>query len=234
MGKECFGWEAEIVIRVYVVCEGQTEELFVESVLSDFFVARNIYLTPRLIGKPGHKGGNFRFERLLTDLRNLLGDSKAYCTTLFDFYGLPSSFPGKERAQLMMTGKDKAQAVVQSLMARLEQEMGADSLRRFIPYIQMYEFEGLLFSDCNRLALAIGQPELAMELQRIRADFDSPEDINDSKITAPSKRLTSLYPIYDKPIHGSLAALEIGLTKIRAECSLFDGWLLQLEKLEEL
>jgi Domain of unknown function (DUF4276) len=234
MGKERFGWEAEIVIRVYIVCEGQTEELFVNEVLSDFFAARNIYLTPILIGKPGHKGGNFRFGRLLTDLRNLLGDSNAYCTTLFDFYGLPSGFPGKERAQSMMTGKDKAQVIVQSLMAELEHELAEDSLRRFIPYIQMYEFEGLLFSDCNKLALAIGQPELAMKFQQIRASFDSPEDINDSKITAPSKRLTSIYPIYDKVRHGSLAALEIGLTQIRAECSLFDHWLQQLEKLEKL
>jgi Domain of unknown function (DUF4276) len=234
MGEKCFGWEAEIVIRVYVICEGQTEELFVNEVLLEFFSAQNIYLTPRLIGKPGHQGGNFRFERLLTDVRILLGDSKAYCTTFFDFYGLPSNFPGKEQAQSMQTGKEKAQAIRQSLVARLETELGKDSLRRFIPYIQMYEFEGLLFSDCIELAVAIGQLGLVSKFRQIRQDFDSPEDINDSTITAPSKRIANLYPAYDKPFHGSLAALGIGLTKIRAECSLFDSWLQQLEKLEEL
>jgi hypothetical protein len=222
------------VIRVYVVCEGQTEELFVNEILSNFFAARDIYLTPRLIGKPGHKGGNFRFERLLTDVRSLLGDSKSYCTTLFDFYGLPSNFPGKEQAQSMTTGKDKAQAIKQSLLDRLTKELGEDSLRRFIPYVQMYEFEGLLFSDCLELADAIGQRAIARKLQRIREEFDSPEDINDSKITAPSKRITTLYPAYDKPVHGSLAALGIGIAKIREECSLFDAWLQQLEHLEEL
>jgi Domain of unknown function (DUF4276) len=111
---------------------------------------------------------------------------------------------------------------------------GKDSLRRFVPYVQMYEFEGLLFSDCIELALAIGQPGLVREFRQIRNLFDSPEDINDSPITAPSKRIANLYPVYDKPVHGSLAALGIGLAKIREECSLFDDWLQQLEKLEEL
>ena len=88
------------MIRIHVICEGQTEEMFINEVLAQSFQARNIYLAPSLIGKPGHKGGNFRFERLLTDVKNrLLGDRQAWCTTFFDFYGLPEDFPGKTEAR---------------------------------------------------------------------------------------------------------------------------------------
>jgi Domain of unknown function (DUF4276) len=221
------------MVRVYVICEGQTEETFIKEVLSDLFIAKSIYLQPVLIGKPGHKGGNFTFGRLLTDIKPLLlGDSASYCTTLFDFYGLPNNFPGKDTAQTMTNSEDKAKCITQALVEALRATtISPESLRRFIPYIQMYEFEGLLFSDCFDLASAIGQPQMRRKLQNIRNEFPSPEDINDSYITAPSKRLHNLYPGYDKPMHGSLASLEIGIDTIRKECKLFDRWLQQIEAL---
>lgn len=58
------------MIRVHVICEGQTEEAFVNELLMEPFLALGIYLLPALIGKPGHKGGNFKFERLLHEVRN--------------------------------------------------------------------------------------------------------------------------------------------------------------------
>ena len=70
--------------RVYVICEGQTEEMFVNELLQPMFSNQGVYLMPSLIGKPGHKGGNFKFERLCTDVRNyLLNDKNSYCTTFF-------------------------------------------------------------------------------------------------------------------------------------------------------
>ena len=212
--------------RVHVICEGQTEEMFVNEVLVESFTAQGIYLQPSLIGKPGHKGGNVRFERLLTDVRvRLLGDSTAYCTTFFDFYGLPPDFPGKQEAIRYTDNADKARCIREAMSARLQEVLGSEAMRRFIPYVQMYEFEGLLFSDTNGLAQGINQPALAEGLQAIRAAFASPEMINDSPETAPSKRLLAMFDEYDKPLHGSLAALEIGLGSIRRECPLFNAWL---------
>ncbi len=220
------------MVRVNIICEGQTEETFVQEVLYHLFVSKSIYLNPILIGKPGHKGGNFTLGRLVKDLRPLLGDANAYCTTLFDFYGLPSDFPGKEKAQMMKNIEEKAQCVTQSLVDALQKTaISGDSLRRFIPYVQMYEFEGLLFSDCHRLASAIDQPSLARKFKTIREGFLTPEDINDSKITAPSKRILEIYPRYKKLIHGSSATKEIGIEAIRQECKLFDQWLKQIETL---
>lgn len=85
------------MIRVHVICEGQTEELFVTEMLVEPFLTKGIVLLPALIGQPGHKGGNFSFDRLLTDVRHRLrGDTQSWCSTFFDFYGLPQSFPGKQ------------------------------------------------------------------------------------------------------------------------------------------
>lgn len=223
------------MIRVYVICEGQTEEMFINELLSDLLDPHGIYLYPSLIGKPGHKGGNFRFERLLTDLRvRLLGDSAAYCTTFFDFYGLPADFPGKDEARYKVRSCDKATCLLQGLCEALKVKLGEEPLRRFIPYVQMYEFEGLLFSDTTALAQGINQSALSGAFQDIRDKFESPEDINDSNITAPSKRIKALFPEYDKPVHGSLAALEIGLNAIRRECPLFDRWVKRLGSLQSV
>ncbi|WP_434571958.1 DUF4276 family protein [Pseudomonas sp. Z3-8] len=220
------------MIRIHVICEGQTEEMFINEVLAPAFHHMNIYLVPALIGKPGHKGGNFRFERLLTDVeKRLLGDRQAYCTTFFDFYGLPEAFPGKKEASNKETMDAKADCLLEAMTDKLRQKLGDEVMRRFIPYVQMYEFEGLLFSCPTRLAQGINQPALEAKLLRIRNDFDTPEAINNSPLTAPSKRLQNLYEGYDKPLHGSLAAIEIGLPVIRSQCSRFNTWIKCMESL---
>jgi hypothetical protein len=100
---------------------------------------------------------------------------------------------------------------------------------RFIPFVIMHEFEGLLFSDCTAFARSIGQTRIAPSFQAIRDQFPTPEEINDSPITAPSKRVQELVAGYEKPFHGTLAALEIGLQSIRAQCPHFNDWLVRLE-----
>jgi Domain of unknown function (DUF4276) len=220
------------VIRVHIICEGQTEEMFINKVLAGLYSPKGIYLYPSLIGKPGHKGGNVRYERLLTDLRaRLAGDSTAYCTTLFDYYGLPRDFPGKEEAKEQVGTANKALCVTRALTERLGSKLGEGFLRRFIPYVQMHEFEGLLFSDSDSFAKAINMPNLANDFRRIRAGFESPEEINDDPDTAPSKRIKALFPRYEKPLYGSLATMEIGIEAIRAECPLFNRWLEQIESI---
>lgn len=234
MGKEYSGWAAKQMIRVHIICEGQTEEMFVKEILSGFFSSQGICLIPTLIGKPGHKGGYFKFERLFTDVRaRLLGDKTSYCTTFFDFYGLPENFPGKQEALGCLTLQDKAQYMLDVMADKLREKLGEEPLRRFIPYIQMYEFEGLLFSAPDVLAQAIYKPNLKLEFQKIRDKFTTPEEINNSPFCAPSKRIKKLYSGYDKPIHGSLAAIEIGLDTIRSECQIFDSWLRSIEDLPE-
>ncbi|MYA24523.1 MAG: DUF4276 family protein, partial [Gemmatimonadetes bacterium] len=101
-----------------------------------------------------------------------------------------------------------------------------------IPYVQRHEFEGLLFSDVSVFAGLIEAPEGSVEaLQKIRSHFQTPEDINDNKDTAPSKRIKKVIPWYDKRVNAPLLAIEIGLATIRTECPRFNSWVTSLESL---
>ncbi len=208
--------------------KGKQKKAFIKELLSPHFLSLGTVLSPSLIGKPGHKGGAVNLNRLFPDIRlRLLGDPTAYCTTFFDFYGLDSQFFGKQEASQYVQAADKARCVQEALADHVEVQLGSHAHQRFIPYVQMYEFEALLFSDPLKFAQGVGQSNLHARLQNIRTAFASPEEINDSPVTAPSKRLASLLPEYEKPLMGTLGALEIGLTPMRQACPLFNRWLEQ-------
>jgi hypothetical protein len=220
------------MIRVHVICEGQTEEMFVNEMLIPIFLPRDVLLVPALLGEPGHKGGNVKIERVIKDVQlRLLGDVTSYCTLLIDFYGISPQFPGYEEASRMNQHRTKSDILIREMVKAIEAVVGPEAMRRFIPYVQMYEFEALLFSESNAFASAIGYPALANDFNAIRSKFRSPEEINDSPITAPSKRIEDLFPEFEKPLHGTFGTMEIGIEKIRAECPLFSGWLGQIENL---
>jgi hypothetical protein len=219
------------MIRVHVICEGPTEEDFVRQVLLEPFIGRGIQLLPSCIGRIGHKGGRVNLDRLEFDVNNRFRDRHCYCTTLFDFYGLPAKFPGKAEAEAQTNVAGKQRAVIDALSSWAEGKWGRDTAARFIPYVQMHEFEALLFSAPEVFAKAIGDPGLAKSFQDIRSEFGTPEEINDDPNKAPSKRIKTLYEAYAKPSAPVLAAIEIGLDTIRRECQLFDAWLSRLESL---
>lgn len=73
--------------------------------------------------------------------------------------------------------------------------------------------------------------ELEVQLAKIAEQFETPEHINNSPNTAPGKRIEALIPGYEKPLLGSLAALEVGLSAMRSSCPLFNCWLERLEAL---
>lgn len=218
--------------RAIVVVEGATEETFVSEVLAPHLSGCGVFMSARRIGKPGHKGGRVNFQRAMADVLLLLkGDPQSYCTTLFDYYGLGKGFPRTDVGPNAKS-EDKARSVEQPFHEAAVSKMGHTfHPARFIPYLQMHEFEGLLFSDPAAFASAMGKPELQEEIAKIRASFLNPEEIDDGPTTAPSKRVLSLAPDYDKVYQGNLAALEIGLDKMRGECPRFDAWVSRLEAL---
>jgi hypothetical protein len=154
---------------------------------------------------------------------------------MVDFYGLPKhgdgAWPGRADAAGQATQR-KAASVEKALLKNVVETMGAKfNSNRFVPFVMMHEFEGLLFSDCEAFGRGIGRPNLEHSFRQVRCAFETPEDINDSPITAPSKRVEDIVPGYEKPFLGILAILEIGLQTIRAECPHFAGWLDKLESL---
>ena len=224
--------------RLLVHVEGQTEETFVNQILAPHlykFGYSNV--SARLIGNArqrNRRGGILPWDSFRSDILNhIKQDPTCLMTTMVDYYGLPKtgpgSWPGRDIAGTLPFSI-KAKSVETALSNDIYEEMGNSfDPNRFIPVVMIHEFEGLLFSDCERFGRGIGQPILAPQLQAIRDQFTTPEEINDSVETAPSKRVKKLVPDYEKPLMGTLAAIEIGLDKIRAECPHLRSWLECLE-----
>ena len=215
--------------------EGQSEENFVNMVLSPYLNNRGYTrVNARLLGNARQRfrrGGIKTWTSVRKDILNhLKQDQGILVTTMVDYYGLPQTWPGREEAP----GKafaDRAASVESGLLKDVSDELGSEfDQRRFVPYVVMHEFEGLLFSDAQGFARGILRPELSSKFQAIRDEFATPEEINDSPETAPSKRVAGLIPLYQKPLLGVLAAQEIGIDTIRRECPLFAGWLEELEQ----
>lgn len=76
-------------LEVVVLVEGQTEQKFVNEVLSPYMAAKNIFLTPIVISKKGQKGGDVKFQRVKTDICNHLKQrNDTIISTFVDYYGL--------------------------------------------------------------------------------------------------------------------------------------------------
>jgi hypothetical protein len=180
-------------------------------------------------------GGNVRYGRLKSLVVKLLKQHPAaFCTTFIDYYGRGDAFPGEKSLGKHDSVLEKKTTLEAAFHADVAQDLAPRfDATRFIPYIQMYEFEGLLFSDPERLAVGLYKPEIAAPLTAIRALFPTPEDINNNKLSAPSKRILGLFPGYDKPVGGTLAAHTIGIDRIRASCPLFDSWVTRLVQLSK-
>ena len=202
--------------------EGQTEEEFVKSVLAPHLQQALVTPTAIQLGRARSSmgGGNVSIERLASEMAALYGNFDAV-TSLVDFYG----FRGKG---------DRTAEELEALLGKEIQEMVSSSWdqRKVIPYVQRNEFEGLLFSDVSAFSTSASATNRVLEeLEKVRAMFPTPEDINDNPNTAPSKRIKKLMPEYQKVVFGPLIAQETGLETIRAECPRFAGWLAALESL---
>ena len=219
--------------RILVHVEGYTEEAFVNQVLAPhLYRVGYAGVNARLVGNArqrSRRGGGRSWEAVRKGILNhLQRDQTAFSTTMVDYYGLPRTWPGREGAPRHATLSERAAAVEQAVLEDISTEIGHPP--RFVPYVVMHEFEGLLFSDPDRFAQSLGRPDLAPELRSIRQEFQTPEDINDSPDTAPSKRVLNLYRGYRKPVDGVLAMAEVGLDTVREACPLFDAWIAALEQ----
>lgn len=205
------------MIRLAISVEGETEEDFVREVLARHLVGCGILATAISLG------GKVSTERVVNEMVRLLW-SFDRVTSLVDFYGF----------------RRRNTATPEELQSRIDSEVhrnmpsGRNRGDAF-SYVQQYEFEGLLFTDVSvfaTLPLSVPMPAAQVdELRAIRSQFQTPEEINDSPNTAPSKRIARLIRGYNKRAHGHLLAEEIGLEAIRAECPRFAAWMARLEAL---
>jgi len=215
------------VKRVIVLAEGQTEEAFVKLVLAPHLATIDKWpevtriCTRREGGRRTHRGGGGSYEQIRRDLRLLLRSRPDSVTTMLDYYALPRDFPG--------WGTLPAGSAAFARVAHLEAAFAADiGDERFIPNLVLHELEGLLFTSPRTIAEVLNASQIK-ELERIAKASPSPEEINDGPETHPSKRLKTLYPEYQKTLHGPQIAARIGLAAIRAKCHHFNEWLARIE-----
>ena len=151
-----------------------------------------------------------------------------YFTSMFDLYALPNDFPGFAEASTM---KDYNQ------VAKLEDAFGKDiNCYKFIPYIQLHEFEALVLCDID--GLKDSYPNAADNLGKLKDEITSKygenmELVDNSVQTAPSKRIIKALKgeyHYDKPKSGTEVTDKIGVDALRAKCQHFNDWLTTIEK----
>lgn len=220
-------------IAVTVIVEGPTEQIFVKDILAPYLGAKNVFMTPIILSKPGQKGGDVRFVRAKNDIaRHLKQRNDAYVSLLVDYYGIGHDWPGLDAVQPGASPCDIASAICTATQSAIDAEL-ADyrSDVRFLPHIAVHEFEALLFSEPATLASAI-----QVDRQRIDGiiqECGEPEAIDDSPNTAPSKRIENLYSRFKKTSNGIAIARAIGIEQMRTACPVFNGWLERMEALAE-
>jgi len=221
-------------IRLNITTEGPTELRFVKDVLFKHFQPYNIFCDHRsvLTSKEYHKrGGITNYAKVKKDIQQWMSSENSNdrrFSTMFDYYALPTDFPGYRDAQKLSNPYDKVKYI--------EEEFAQDiNDNRFIPYIQLHEFETLLFSDLDVLLLEYEdkRKEIAtLKTVLAQSPFNNnPELINEKKETSPSHRIIALIPEYQKVSSGSLFADLISIDVLRSKCSHFNEWLNRLEKL---
>lgn len=224
---------------VHVLCEGQTEQGFVEEVLRPYLQAHGVTGVKSILittnKKKNARGGMLTYSQAVTDLelsRKTESDGeyeRHIFTTMFDLYALPDDFPDYETAKTL-SDPYKRVAALETAFAE------AINDRRFIPYIQLHEFESLLF--CGIEHLAKYYPGCEKRCEQLKRDLErvgNPELINNSPETAPSKRIIKAieggkkrHYNYNKPTTGKNVTKSVGINELRAQCKHFNEWIEKL------
>ncbi len=213
--------------RLIIICEGQTEQEFCKDILAPHLFALGIIIQAPTIKKSG--GGIVSWSELRKQIENhLKQESEVFVTTLIDYYGLREKHQIPDWA-LAHTRADKVQRM--NVLENGMRNAIDESLRhRFIPYIQLHEFEGLLFNEMSIFDSNFEPAEFTdrAELIRVINAHPNPEMLNDGTTTAPSKRLIQLISGYNKIVYGACLAHSIGLTRIMQKCPRFTEWIPKL------
>lgn len=221
--------------RLYLFAEGPTEQTWAGSTLNEHFMHREMQVHPVLIANARAKrvvsrGGIRKYVQMKNNIVRFLKQNAGrdvFFTTMIDLYALPGDFPGRAEA-------DRLRTRPYDRVAALEQAFSADIADpRFIPYVQLHEFEALLFVDPGYFRGLFDCGDRQLQNLTAISQQTQPELINDTYETAPSRRIIGQIPEYavSKSTAGPLIAEAIGLQRLRAGCPHFDDWVTRLEAL---
>ncbi len=222
--------------KLQLFAEGPTEQTFADTVLKPHLAQHGVYIDRTILianaYKKGqfHRGGSRNFDAMQRDIVYSLKKDPThdvFFTSMVDLYALPKNFPELKKHDKITNPYRRVEALEESWAENTND-------KRFIPHIQLHEFEAYLFSDISKLSFFY-QDDIAIRKLQLIVDAvnGSPELIDDGQHTAPSKRITKHLPKYasEKVIVGVQTAEQIGLSKIRSQCPHFSNWLERLENL---
>ncbi|MCQ2256419.1 MAG: DUF4276 family protein [Bacteroidaceae bacterium] len=210
--------------RFVFIVEGDCEVDFVNNKLLPY-----LYSLPKVIErgwvfnaqkittnrKKNIKGGNVGFEYLRNEVNRVSAQSNPWITTFLDFFRLPNDFPGFSADACNIELIEKAMAY----------ELNVPF---FIPYIQKYEYETLLFVDVDAFSSVVDEESQLQCIADTIQSYSNAEEINGGLETAPSKRLNHIFG-YEK-VHDSHLIMEnLTIEQICTHCPRFKNWLKHIE-----
>ncbi len=215
--------------RLHCVVEGQSEETFVNRILAPHLHQHSVWPDARSVYTSRDRaywwrGGVTSFERLHRDVTSWLKQDQhadAYFTTMLDLYRLPSDFPGYDAVRQERDPYRRATVLERALAETIPD-------RRFVPYLQIHEFEALILTEPQKLDVMYPDERRAIEnLIKLRGQHRSPEtiDLEDP----PSKRIKAAIPAYSKTAAAAQVAEAIGVEAMKTACPHFAEWLAKLE-----
>jgi hypothetical protein len=219
---------------LHFLVEGQTEERFAKDMLKPHFeqaaisVSVSVIATNRVASGGKYRGGIVKFSHAERDIQLLLKNPSFYVTTLFDYYRLPADFPRTPDPQFSQgTAHEKVRILEDALYAYFGNP-------RFIPFLQLHEFEALLFAEPHISASYLGRPAVERMMTDAVAQAGSIEHINDGLATHPAARIEQSFSGYSKVADGAAITRQIGLARLREASPRLDQWLTRLETLPHL
>ena len=222
--------------ELVVIVEGETEQTFVRDQLAAHLALRNTNAWAVLPGRHRIHGGVRKWEGARQDIVRTLKEGR-YCSTMFDFYAMPTDWPGRADA-VKSPWNERANTVEERIREDITAAMGNKfNPKFFVPYVQLHEFEALAFADVGVLASVldpiVGYSSVILEQQfaSILSKAGHPEAINDGYETCPSRRISHLVPAYKKRAFGPIITSRIGIDTLRVQCTHFGEWLTRLEQI---
>ncbi len=214
--------------KVTIICEGYSELAFCKDILEPHLKGFQLQLYYELISH-SKDGGITKWLYIKEQIHKIReNNNEMVISTFFDYYGIDKShkFPNWADSKLIPNKSMRMELLEKGMFQDI------DNAINFIPYIQLHEFEALVFSDYNAFEQLYDEQDANLaELKKICEEYFNPEDINDSTQTAPSKRLLKNINRYNK-IESGLDLLKlISLEKVRNKCPRFNNWIINLENI---
>ena len=211
--------------RLVIIAEGETEESFVNNILCPFFCSKGIYNSIQCFKTKHSHGGMSKYSYIKKDILNIIYEKDVVVSMMIDFYRLPSGFPGFNDLKATQTHQEQANLLETRIKKDLEDSQN-QLFDNFIPYIQLHEFEALVFASISGIDSLFERSEIDYNgLMNVIQQYPNPEDINNHPDTAPSVRLKKLISGYNKVLHGIDIINTVGMAELLEKCPRFKTWI---------